>query len=66
MFSFTNKKDTDACNSEVDSMKKDSKMADFHFFNREQLADVLLLVLELDMSCSSYFCHIAYRSIFLI
>ena len=31
-------------------MKKISKMADFHFFNREQLADVLLLVLELDMS----------------
>ena len=31
-------------------MKNISKMADFHFFSREQLADVLLLVLELDMS----------------
>ena len=31
-------------------MKKISKMADFHFFSREQLADVLLFVLELDMS----------------
>ena len=51
MFSFANKKVTDLLNSEVDSMKI-SKMADFHFFSREQLADVLLLVLELviDMS----------------
>ena len=32
-------------------MKKISKMADFHFsFSREQLADVLLHMLELDMS----------------
>ena len=33
-------------------MKKISKMAAFHSFSREQLADVLLLVLELDMSWS--------------
>ena len=31
-------------------MKKISKMADFNVCSREQLADVLLLVLELDMS----------------
>ena len=37
MFSFTNKKVTDVWNSEVDSMKKISKMADFNFFSMEQL-----------------------------
>ena len=31
-------------------MNKISKMADFHFFSRQQLTDVLLLGLELDMS----------------
>ena len=45
MFSFTNKKKvTGVWNSEVDSVKKISKMADF------QVADVLLLVLELTWS----------------
>ena len=44
-------------------MKKISKVAEFYFFSRGQLADVLLLVLELDMSWSR---HIVYRSIFLI
>ena len=33
-------------------MKKISKMAAFHFFQQGQLADVLTLVLELDMSWS--------------
>ena len=47
MFLFTNKKVTNIWNSEVESMKKISKIA-----SREQLADVLLLVLELDMSWS--------------
>ena len=42
MYSFTNLKATDVWNSEVDSMKKISKMADF----QGQLADVVLLVLE--------------------
>ena len=46
MFSFTNKKVTDIRNSEEESMKKISKMADFQGTG----ADVLLLVLELDMS----------------
>ena len=50
MFSFTNKIVTDILNSEADSVKKISKMADFHFFSREQLAGVLQLVLELYMS----------------
>ena len=54
MFSFTNKKVTDLWNSEVDSTMKISKMADFQFFQREQLADVLLLMLELDMAWSRY------------
>ena len=45
MFSFTNRKVTDIWNSEVDSMKKIIKVADF----QGTLADVLLLVLELDM-----------------
>ena len=54
MFSFINKKVTHVWNSEVDSMKKISKMADFHFFIREQLAYVLLLVLRLDMSWFRY------------
>ena len=49
MFWFTNKKVTDVGNSEVDSMKKISKMADVHFFQRGT-ANVLLLRLELDMS----------------
>ena len=47
MFSFTNKKVTDVWNFELDSMKKISKMADFQ--GTARLADVLLLVLELDM-----------------
>ena len=48
MFLFTNKKVTDIWNSEVDSMKEISKMADF----QETVADVLLLLLELDMPWS--------------
>ena len=51
MFSFTNKKKvTEVWNSEMDSIKKISKWWTSFFFNRELLADVLLLVLELDMS----------------
>ena len=46
MFPFSNKTVTDVWNSEVGSMKTFPKWRT----SREQLADVLLLVLELDMS----------------
>ena len=46
MCSFNNKKVTDGWNSEVDSMEKISKLADFQ---GTAIDDVLLLVLELDM-----------------
>ena len=45
------KKKLDFWNSEVDPMKKISKMADFNFF-QQGTADVLLLGLEWDMSWS--------------
>ena len=51
MFSLTNKKVTDIWNSEVNSMKKISKMEDFNFF-QQRIDDVLLLRSELDMLCS--------------
>ena len=51
MFSFSYKKVTDVRNSEVDSMKKVSNMADFHFL-QQGTVDVLLHRIKLDMSCS--------------
>ena len=67
MFSFTNKKVTDVWNSEMDSMKKISRVADFLFLQQET-ADVLLLGVRIRhfMTPTVLPHRIPYSSIFLI
>ena len=65
MFSFINKKSCMRLKF-WGGLEENFQNGGLPFFSREQLADVLLLVLELGMSWPCYFCHIVCSSIFLI